>query len=655
MKRFTAFSTKTLLVAMMGIGGYAQLAMADDPVKGTITAVTVYRGQALVTRAVDLPAKAGLTEIVVTELPDRLLPGSLFAEADGGVEVRSVSYRERAVAKDVREAVQKLDDQIKALTDKIAGNNVQKQLLAEQKAYLEKLANFTAPTATTEMSKGVLNAEQLKSLTDYQFQQRKAISEQELALSLAARELQEQLNLAQRQKYETSGGSSKTLREAVVFVNQPGAGGKLRLRYLVDGANWMPSYNIRADAEKKNANLEYQASIQQMSGEDWGDVTMTLSTASPSLVASAPVLNPLTIALAVRDKAVAEGVGKEEYDKIKAQYAQEKSEIAAARSITITNSAASNIINPSPIVSGTGTLSLNNVGGNTFTGTINNGGNMNFIGGANAYGGNTVLSGGRLVVANAQDSNLNRVADREQMLELVAKETKKDPSQLTVQGEGIVVTYTLKNATSLPSRADRQLIQIKSVALKSDFYKIAVPVLTNYVYDEAALTNNGETVLLAGPVASYVGGQFVGNGEIPTVAAGQTFTVGFGIDSSLRATRTPVDKVETTQGGNKVVNYSYKIAIENYGAAAANVRVLDREPTAKETEVKITFEAGKDKLSEDKDYQQFDRKKGILRWDVSVPPQLKRAEAFSIDYKLQMQYDKNLAILAGGVAGAPIK
>ena len=62
-------------------------------------------------------------------------------------------------------------------------------------------------------------------------------------------------------------------------------------------ANWTPSYNVRSDAEQKDVRVEYYASIQQMSGEDWPDVGMTLSTATPSLVAKAPVLMPLTVAL----------------------------------------------------------------------------------------------------------------------------------------------------------------------------------------------------------------------------------------------------------------------------------------------------------------------------------------------------------------------
>ena len=72
---------------------------------------------------------------------------------------------------------------------------------------------------------------------------------------------------------------------------------KLRLSYLVNNASWTPSYNVRATAARDEITVEYNASIQQMSGEDWNDVEMVLSTATPSLVATAPKLEPLAIKL----------------------------------------------------------------------------------------------------------------------------------------------------------------------------------------------------------------------------------------------------------------------------------------------------------------------------------------------------------------------
>jgi len=289
--------------AWRNFGGAAVLALALTApvwaveVKGRIDAVTVYRGQALVTRVVDIPGPpgsapgaapgaAGLKEFVITDLPEQVQAGSVYAEATDGLKVQSMSYRVRPVEKDVRAEVRKLDDDIQKLQDDLTAHHRQMQLLAEQRAFLDKLQQFVAATASAEMTKGVLNADTIDKLTQAQFTQRDRLAKDELKLNVEQRKLQEQLSVLQRQRNQLAGGSSRLAREAVVFVNVPeGKGGQLKLRYLVNNAAWMPSYNVRTDGKHQGLTVEYLASVEQMSGEDWNDVAMTLSTATPALVA----------------------------------------------------------------------------------------------------------------------------------------------------------------------------------------------------------------------------------------------------------------------------------------------------------------------------------------------------------------------------------
>jgi len=84
-------------------------------------------------------------------------------------------------------------------------------------------------------------------------------------------------------------------------------------------------------------------------------------------------------------------------------------------------------------------------------------------------------------------------------------------------------------------------------------------------YDEATAVNDSGTVLLWGDVATYVNNEFVGRGVMPSVAVGQRFSVGLGIDSSLRARGDLVEKTETMRGGNRVVDFTYRLTIENFG------------------------------------------------------------------------------------------
>ena len=232
------------------------------------------------------------------------------------------------------------------------------------------------------------------------------------------------------------------------------------------------------------------------------------------------------------------------------------------------------------------------------------------------------------------------------MLDLVnpAKVERSGKPSHDADSEGVSVSYQLTGRTSLPSRSDRQLIQIASLPMKAEVYRVAMPVLTSAVYEEASVVNNSKMVLLAGPVSTYIAGQFVGHGDMPTVSIGESFTVGLGIDSSLRARRELVKKNESIQGGNRVVDFTYLLSVENFGPEPAQVRLFDRMPTAKENEVKLALVEPGQKLSEDPRYEQHDRKKGILRWDVKVPAQSIGAKALTLDYQMQMEYDKQLSI-----------
>lgn len=579
--------------------------------RGRVDAVTVYRGQALVTRLVEAGGEPGLREIVVTDLPEAVVPGSIYAESADGVEIRSVSYRTRPVSADVREEVRKLDEQIRALGDQLAASQRQTALLAEHKAYLAKLEQFVAPTATVELTKGVLNAETLKELSSYLLEQRQLLVEEEQKRSIEQRTLQEQSELLNRQRQVLTEGSSNTAREAVVFV-ELGAGdkGTFRLRYLVGNANWSPSYNMRADADLAEVRVEYYSSIQQMSGEDWSDVNMTLSTATPALVAKAPVLDQLAVALASLEQAQQKGVSdylsaREELGRKKSQAEQSRNQAFLGNSmLQIQSSAHPQAAGPA--------------GGNDFV--------------------------------------LNEVGKELQLLDLIASGgaiTRSNKAARTVTDEGVSVTYQLAGRISLPSRSDQQLIQIASTPMKADAYKLAIPLLTSYVYNEASVTNNGSMVLLAGPVSAYLAGQFVGHGELPTVAIGESFTVGFGIDSSLRATRELLEKGDSVQGGNRVMDFTYRLALENFGGVPAKVRLLDRLPTTKDGQIRIELTSKPEhELSQDSTYQQTERKKGILRWEVEVPAQAIATKALNVDYKVRMEFDKQMAITGMPVASA---
>lgn len=617
-----------MVLALHAVDATAGVATKPVLTPGKVTAVTVYQGQALVTRLIVFEAGDQPMEVVVGELPQQINASSLYAEPANtggidGLEIRSVRYRVRPVAQDTREEVRELDRQIEQVRDEANANTKRTQLLQSRTAYLNKLEGFTTTTADRELQNGVLNAGTLKDLTSLVFDERAQIAEQELELAIARRELDRKLAKLNAERNTLTRGSSKTHREAVVFIDPKQAGRHaVRLTYLVAGATWNPSYNLRADANRTNIVVEYNASVQQLSGEDWTDVEMTLSTASPSLVATAPTLEPLAIRLAaLAPPAASKPAAKQAYDKARRELFAQQRELSDLRNYAMPNAPGVAFDEPN-VARGRGTR-------------IQQSGHGGFGGAVGQFGQSL----------KSKDKGLNELADRVQLLDFNARGYDYTKPESSMNGsEGISVVYRLEGRTSLPSRSDKQQIKIAALPMAGEFYRVARPVLTSFVYEEAKVTNDSDMVLLAGPAATFVADRFVGRGETPTVAVGESFVIGLGIDESLRVDRKLVQRKERVQGGNRVVRFDYQMTLKNFGAEEANVRLFDRMPVSANKEsdepIKVSLLSAKPEPMT----PETDEKDGMLEWLVTAPARGEKVGKATIDYAVQIEYDKNRSI-----------
>lgn len=584
----TAMLTAALLPASTARG---QDTASHKTVRGRIDAVTLYRGQALVRRVVPIDAPAGQIEIVVSGLPEQVKGSTLFAEGDG-VEVRSVRYRTRALSTHPLERVRELDRQLEDTQDEARWLGKRHDLVTEKLAYLGKLDNFTARSATAELASGVLDATALERITMFSFAQRDSLLRELHDIEVEQRTKAKALTLLKRRHAELTRGGTRSEREAVLFLEKRTAGpASVTLHYLVGGASWTPAYNFRARSGGNQIGVEYNALIQQMSGEDWGQVELTLSTASPALSSQGPGLAPFRVGLAQNGNPTP----KQQEAFAKAYQAYRGQLRQAERGQRGSQKMYDN-------------LSFN--------------------------------------------WRMNEAANDFQCLELLAKLT--GGASATTSEEGPAVTYHLASAVSLASRSDMQMVPIVSSTLPANFYHVATPVLTSYVYREAELTNNAVDALLAGQVNVYLDGRFVGRGEIPMVARGQTFVVGFGTDSQLRARRDLISRKERVQGGNREVRFRYRMAIENFKDTPVKLRLIDRIPVSEdEDDVRITMSDLADPLSEDKVYVTMERPKGFLRWDLVVAAESAGDAVRVVEYAFTMEFDKSKTLASAEAVSGP--
>lgn len=589
----------TLMLVSFGQAG------AGENTTGRVTEITLYRGQALVTRIVPIEGNNGGLEVVVGNLPEQVVPNSLFAEGGDAIEIRAVRFRTRAVGEEPREEVREIDRQIVDVQQQISLNAKRQAVLARRTEYLGKLEGFVAPTAHGDLAKGVLDAEALERVTTFAFAQHEKIAEEEVSLARQSQELQEQLALLQRKRGEITAGASRTEREALLFVQKLADGpAEVRLNYLVNSCGWSPSYTMRSGGDHKNVRIEYNALIQQLTGEDWTDVKLTLSTASPALSAAGPGL--------------------------------------AAFHVTLGSEAAAN----APANGKATALDFNNAYGRGLSKSQV----LDHLQGLNTRRSEFGQAANNAIVFDEQNRinwSLNELACGLQQLEVNGDATTVSVLRSEVDGSdsGPSLSYSLRNPVSLASRSDQQMVRIMQTDMESRFYHMAVPVLTSHVFRQAELKNSSDEDLLAGPITVYLDGRFVGQSEIPTVARGQTFVVGFGADSQLRARRELVDKQDGVQGGNREVKFNYRIVVENFGNANTPLRVIDRVPHAEKGEdIRVTLGKMSDALSDDKLYLRDERPMGILRWDIDVKANSAGESARLVEYQYTIEHDRQYVI-----------
>ncbi len=264
----------------------------------SLDAVTVYREGAICRRV----AKAGASadrQVRLGGLPLSLEPASLRARVLSGgnrvVDVRPQFDVQLAEEVDVPTEQRAWEEAGAAL----AQLELQRQRVHAEIGELQALRpSFLEPKPGDPPRAAPVDA--MLSLGDF--------SESELGGRLERRrQLDQQIvdaraeqSLRQRRMQEASTSKraerARLSRVAVVTLAEAPTGPvELELEYRVPGARWVPSYSLTLERGLTNGALQMRASIAQDTGEDWGQVRLSLSTASTSRRADMPELKALKI------------------------------------------------------------------------------------------------------------------------------------------------------------------------------------------------------------------------------------------------------------------------------------------------------------------------------------------------------------------------
>ncbi len=404
----------------------------------------------------------------------------------------------------------------------------------------------------TTTDKSTRTGDEIIAVAKYVMEQRTEKAKEMVALKDQKRLNDFQLNFVKRKLAELGQGSGRMERDAVIVVDrEAGKGGTIRLNYLVSAVTWRPEYKVRAGKVDEEVQVDYLANLMQHSGEDWNHVKMTLSTAQPMLNASPPELCMLQPVLAMRGSP-----GGPPMPVAAAGSAVVRRADAAARPASQGRHAAQ---------PGRRRIYKSGKAGEQKDAT-------KWLNDAAAF-----------------EQNLDLMRTRDEVLKALKDRKQGQPASGPAAADGPSVTYHLPSKLTVPSRNDEQVIEVAKLKLAPKYYYKTVPVLNTHVYRLADLVNKSSHILLPGEATMYQGTDFVGRMPMPLVAIGEEFTAGFGVDTQLQVQRQMVDQTRTTQGGNQVLKYDYRILVSSFKSEPVKLQVWDRLPKGENESVGVTL------------------------------------------------------------------
>ena len=281
-----AFITSVVTVAS---ATSAQVSLEMEPLEANsfITDITLYRGRAAITRRATLDLDAGGYSIFFRDLPSSAYLDSVQASVSENAKLLSIDTSSTPIAKDNSKLLKEILAELKDSKTQLHNADAQAESIKVQKDLLKTLIDHASNDKKENVDLAVLQ-EQLEFIGSNMT----SLGVAQIENTNTQSELQQHIQMLQR-KINNLGNSSKTQRNAVVDIGVATAGTvTIELTYLVNNATWNPTYSIRANNKADLITIEYDADIQQKSGENWTDVTMTLSTAQPQQSATPPMPTP---------------------------------------------------------------------------------------------------------------------------------------------------------------------------------------------------------------------------------------------------------------------------------------------------------------------------------------------------------------------------
>jgi hypothetical protein len=617
-----------------------------------IDEVTVYSDRARIRRRARAEAKAGVSGYRLPDLPGGVLLETVRVYAGGARVIRvEASPVEREVVS--IDQVKGLLDLLEKVTDRMA--ELEHQLAIERRE-LERIGSVHPAAPVEEKDRDGRRA--LPIAADAWFESLDFLGGRDLAARARLRKAEAELHdLVEKRddlarQIEEKNLGAFTDRRVEVFVALESASAKkveVELEYFMTGARWKPGYDLRFDGNGK-LTVETGAMVQQATGEDWTNVSLSLSTAIPGQGIDLPELLTWTLgesrdftpqARPARASAVpplfappaplptrAEERRRIEIEVLQLRFAQAmgRATLNLDQDVEITGRLAKPAAvqpprpAPPPEYAKVETAAKDYAPAPTA--------------GASAYDEGEVTIAER---SSGRSRSISYVRTPLALFEAPQQQlTFSDPYLPAVSAGGLDYVYEAPARVTISSIAEDRRIPLAAQTFSAETFYEATPSLDTTAFVKAKVKNGTGRPLLRGPTNIFVGGELVGQGEIQTTGPGGEIGFALGADENIRILRTVVPTTERKGVFSKddVTTYAVKIQIGNYKRSPITIEVIDQIPKSSHEDVEVKLVSAAPPALKEPDAD------GVLRWRISIPP--KQTKTISLSYTIGRPADWQL-------------
>lgn len=233
---------------------------------------------------------------------------------------------------------------------------------------------------------------------------------------------------------------------------------------------------------------------------------------------------------------------------------------------------------------------------------------------------------------NGIDWPLSKTSQHSVYADSPAEVLESNPIQEGAAVQRLVFTPALPVSVSGDGTPER--IPLETLNLKSDLTYLILPEYSDESFQLASSADWYEAQLMEGAVQVVAGNAYRGVYDLTLPAPGDTLEIPLGQDGRVRSSRKRIAErcSNSAFGSTKRTEQAFQISLVNQHNRTVHVRVMDRAPISKKSNVNVTVE--------NLDGGVFDPTTGWITWNFTLAPSAQKNVSFS--YKIE--YPKKFVI-----------